>query len=129
MYGHHPTPSAYAPMAPYPYPPSANYPSFPYGQQPGSFPAWPLKDSPAPSPATALHLGVPLADFCARYKISKSDEEKLALLEYKPGNNAVTTLGIEDWKEVKFTTLGWKGFLTAHKQFIHDVKNGSWIPT
>ena len=63
----------------------------------------------------------------ALVKISKSDEEKLALLEFKPGDNAVTTLGMEDWKEVKFTTLGWKRFLTAHKQFIHDVKNGLWI--
>jgi hypothetical protein len=126
MYGHHPTPGAYAPMAPYSYPPSSNYSAFSYGQHPGPFPPWTLKDSPVSSPATALQLAVPLADFCTRYKISKSDEEKLALLEYKPGNNAVTTLGTEDWKEVKFTTLGWKGFLTAHRRFIHDVKNGVW---
>jgi len=88
-----------------------------------------LKDSLVSLPATALQLAVPLADFCTRYKISKSDEEKLALLEYKPGNNTVMTLGIKDWKEVKFTTLGWKGFLTAHKKFIHDVKTGAWTET
>jgi len=128
MYTHHPTPGSYAPILQHPYPPPANYPAFPYGQQPAPFPVWPLpKDSPAASPATALQLGVPLPEFCARYKVSKSDEEKLAFLEYKPGNNAMMTLTTEDWKEVKFTTLGWKAFIAAHKQFIRDVKDGLWI--
>jgi hypothetical protein len=122
MYGHHPTFASYAPPPQYLYPLPANYSAFPYGQQPGSFPAWPPpKDSPAASPATALQLGVLLAEFCARYKVSKSDEEKLALLEYKSGNNAMSTLTAEDWKEVKSTTLGWKAFIAAHKQFIRDV--------
>ena len=35
------------------------------------------------------------------------------------------TLTAEDWKEVKFTTLGWKAFIMAHKQFIHNIKDGS----
>ena len=128
MYSHYPMPGPYAPGMSYPYPPPANYPGFPYGQQPGPFSARPHKDSDSPvsSPATALQIGVPLAEFCDRYKISNSDREKLALLEYKPGNNAVTTLTTEDWKEVKFSTLGWKAFISAHKQFIRDVKDGSW---
>ena len=98
-----------------------NYPAFPYGQQPG-----PLYVSPLSSPGTALQLRIPLADFCTRYDISKSDEEKLGLLEYKPGNNAVLTLTPDDWKEVKFTVLGWKAFVSAHKQFLRDVKDGLW---
>lgn len=97
MYGHYPMPSSYAPAASYPYPPPANYPGFPYGQQPAPLSAWPApKDSPVSLPATTLQIGVLLAEFCARYKISDSDREKLALLEYKPGNNAVTTLTTED---------------------------------
>ena len=120
MYGHHA----------YPYPPVPNYPGFPYGQPPGMFPVLPAKDlSPASSPGTAFHLGIPLADFCARYKISKSDEEKLESLEYKPGNKAILTLTADDWKEVKFTVLGWKAFLEAHKRFLRDVKDGLWTRT
>jgi hypothetical protein len=129
MYGHYPMPGPFpqAPL-PLPYPPFTNYPALPYGQQPGAFPAWlPAKDSPTSSPATALKLGVPLSEFCARYNISKSDENKLALLEYKPGNNDVTTLTSEDWKGVQFSVLGWKAFLIAHKQFIRDVRDGSWL--
>ena len=126
MYSHYSMPGPHAPVMSYLYPTLANYSGPPYGQQPGPF-SWPPKDSPASSPATALQIGVPLAEFCARYKISESDREKLALLEYKPGNNAVTTLTPEDWKEVKFSALGWKAFISAHKQFIHDVKDGSWL--
>lgn len=118
VYGHHQMPGGA-----YPYPPAPNYPqaAFPYGQQPGL-----LHASPSSSPGTALQLRIPLTDFCARYDISKSDEEKLGLLEYKPGNNAVLTLTADDWKEVKFTVLGWKAFLSAHKHFLRDVKDGLW---
>jgi hypothetical protein len=129
MYGHYPMPGPFPQLPPYPYPPFANYPQAapPYGQQPGAFPAWPApKDSPASSPATALKLGVPLSEFCARYNISKSDEDKLSLLEYKPGNNDVTTLASEDWKGANFSVLGWRAFIVAHKQFIRDVRDGSW---
>ena len=47
-----------------------------------------------------------LADFCTHYDISKSDEDKLGLLKYKPGNNALLTLTPNNCKEVKFTVLG-----------------------
>ena len=83
-------------------------------------------NSPFLSPGQALCLCVSPEDFCARYNISKSDEEKLAMLEYKPGNNAVLKLKRADWKEVGFTLLGWKAFLDAHKCFIRDVRAGIW---
>ena len=83
-------------------------------------------NSPFSSPGRALRLHVLPEDFCARYEISKSDEEKLALLEYKPGNNAVLKLERADWKEVGFTSLGWQAFLDAHKRFIRDVRAGVW---
>jgi hypothetical protein len=85
-------------------------------------------NSPFSSPGQALRLRVALEGFCARYDISKSDEEKLAMLEYKPGNNAVLKLERADWKEVGFTSLGWQAFLDAHKRFIRDVRAGMWDP-
>jgi hypothetical protein len=126
MYGHYPMPGPFPPL---PYPPFANYPAPPYGQQAGAIPSWPPKETPVSSPATALKLGVPLSEFCARYNISKSDEDKLSQLEYKPGNNDVTTLTSEDWKGANFSVLGWKAFIVAHKQFIRDVRDGSWLTT
>ena len=74
-----------------------------------------------------MRLRMPLADFCVHYDISKLDEDKLALLEYKPGNEAVLKLDLEDWKEVKFLKQGWTAFLDAHKRFIQDVRDGSWV--
>jgi len=78
------------------------------------------------SPGQALCLRVAIEDFCSRYEISKSDEAKLAALEYKPGNNAVLKLEHADWKEVSFTSLGWQAFLDAHRRFIRDVRAGVW---
>lgn len=121
FFGHPQIPAGYM------HPPAPNYPGLlPYGQQGGLIPPLPQRDSPAGSPCTALQLRVPLADFCLRYEISKSDEDKLALLEYKPGNDVVLSLNDDDWKEVKFTKLGWKAFISAHKRFIRDVKAGLW---
>jgi hypothetical protein len=116
FYGHPQIPAGYM------HPPAP----VPYGQQGGLIPPLPQIDSPAGSPCTALQLRIPLSDFCLRYEISKSDEDKLALLEYKPGNEAVLSLTDDDWKEVKFTKLGWKAFISAHKRFIRDVKGGLW---
>lgn len=73
-----------------------------------------------------MDLCVSLGDFCYYYNISGSDRDKLELLEYRPGDNAVLTLSSDDWKEVKFTTLGWKGFILAHKRFVRDAKDGVW---
>ena len=60
------------------------------------------------------------------YKIFKSDEDKLALLEYKPENEAVQLLTDNDQKEVKFTKLSWKAFISVHKCFICNIKGGLW---
>lgn len=97
-------------------------------QGPNYYPPGPIaqNNSPFSSPGQALRLRVPPEKFCAHYEISKSDEEKLAMLEYKPGNNAVLKLERADWKEVGFTTLGWQAFLDAHKRFIRDVRAGIW---
>jgi hypothetical protein len=74
-----------------------------------------------------MRLNVPLADFCSRYGVSESDQTKLGLMEYKLGNRAVETLEENEWKvEFKFTKLGWRGFLDAHRTFLKDVKNGNW---
>jgi len=70
---------------------------------------------------------VSLSNFCSRYEISESDQSKLAMLEYMPGNIDVVELEEVDWKEVKFTKLGWKAFLRAHQQFMKDVKAGLWV--
>lgn len=48
-------------------------------------------------------------------------------LEYKPGNKMVESLDEQEWRHgVKFTALGWNGFLAAHKKFCRDVKSGIW---
>ena len=102
-----------------------NYPGFPYGQQPGPFSACSPKDSPVSLPATALQIGVLFADFCGRYEISLSPRGTNWL--YSSTGLAVATLTTEDWKEEKFFYLGWKASISAQKQFIRDVKDGSWF--
>jgi len=97
-----------------------------YNQAPAAPTYAPQNNSPFSSPGQALRLRVSLQDFCAHYEISKADEEKLAQLKYKPGNNAVLKLEHSDWKEVGLTALGWQGFLDAHKAFICDVRAGVW---
>jgi hypothetical protein len=71
-------------------------------------------------------LKIPLADFCTRYGISDTNQAKLLELEYEPGNTVVESLEEREWKEVKFSALGWKSFLAAHRKFIKDVKLGVW---
>ena len=131
-------PPAYPPFLPwmYQYPPQGYPPQYPHppgaplhgSQGPNYYFPGPVaqNNSPFSSPGQALRLRVPLEDFSGRYEISKSDEEKLAMLEYKPGNNAVLKLERADWKEVGFTSLGWQAFLDAHKRFIRDVRAGIW---
>lgn len=120
-WGYHLPPYQYAPPGPS---------SGPQGPQPtpqfGILQASSANNSPLPSPGKISRLKVLLSDFCMRYKISDSDQSKLALLEYTPGNKDVVELEEADWKEVKFTKLGWKAFLRAHQQFMKDVKAGLW---
>ena len=65
-----------------------------------------LNNSVIPSPGDALHLKVPLEVLCDCYNVSALDQEKLAALEYKPGNKVVERLTREDWAVVKFSALG-----------------------
>jgi hypothetical protein len=80
-------------------------------------------------PGVAIHLQVPLEVFCARYDIPDSDKEKLAKLEYQPGDNIVVRLEEKYWEREGFTVLRWKGFLAAHEQFLKEVRNGTWAAT
>jgi hypothetical protein len=78
------------------------------------------------SPRASVALKIPLVDFCTRYGISDANQAKLLELEYEPGNTVVETLEEREWKEVKFSVLGWRTFLAAHRKFVKDVKDGVW---
>jgi len=71
-------------------------------------------------------LKIPLANFCTHYNISDTNQAKLLELKYEPGNTVVETLEEQEWKEVKFSTLGQRSFLAAHHKFVKDVKAGVW---
>lgn len=116
----HPNPYQYAP----PLPPL-------YGLPSGQLHGIPLavsannSESPFPSPGKT-GAKIPLDQFCDRYSISDADKSKLVLLEYTPGNKDVMDLEEADWKGANFSKLGWKAFLRAHRQFVKDIKDGSW---
>jgi len=97
----------------------------PSGQLHGIPSVVPVNDSPIPSPGKTSPK-IPLDQFCTRYSISDADKSKLAVLEYTPGNKDVTDLEEADWKTANFSKLGWKAFLRAHRQFMKDIKDGSW---
>ena len=149
-----PPPHTFAPTAPptgpqwaqpYPWPPYAQpaqpqYGPLTYGLPPYGHPAYghlppgppmqppanALPISPLSSPGTALAPRVPLADFCVQYHISNANQQKFTELEYEPGNKMVESLDEKEWKQVKFSALGWSGFLAAHRKFCRDIKNGMW---
>jgi hypothetical protein len=125
------------------YPPQFGFQHYPYPQPDLGFlpypghhmqpvphfnPATPRHEEPViSSPGIALRLRIPLANFCTRYFISDSDQQKLQELEYRPGDKLVENLEEKEWKEgAKFSALGWRGFLAAHRQFCEDVKEGLW---
>ncbi|KAF8972451.1 hypothetical protein BDZ97DRAFT_2070421 [Flammula alnicola] len=120
-------------MPPYA-PPPYGYPA-PYGYPPHAFPPYQKPPSPlisnAPpvliSPKAALRLKVPLSEFCTRYDLSESDQEKLLKLEYRPGNRVVEKLPESEWKDRgQFSFIGWETFLDAHRMFLEDAKDGKW---
>jgi hypothetical protein len=121
---HYSMPPFPMPMPPAPYYPysTAASPNLPSGSLYAGLP----KSPAMPSPGKALGLNVSLDQFCLLYKIDTSDQEKLGLLGYRPGDNNILKLEPEDWKEVTFTKLRWMSFLDAHRQFLHDVKSGQW---
>ena len=42
---------------------------------------------------------VSLTDFCAKYRLTTQTQDKLAALDYTPGNKLVESLSEADWKE------------------------------
>ncbi|KAI6030343.1 hypothetical protein EDC04DRAFT_2605297 [Pisolithus marmoratus] len=62
-------------------------------------------------PGSTTSCSVTLQEFCTKYHIPKSDQDKLALMEYCPGNHAVEDLEESKWRKVgSFTNLGWEVF-------------------
>ncbi|KIK92658.1 hypothetical protein PAXRUDRAFT_146827 [Paxillus rubicundulus Ve08.2h10] len=109
----------------YPYPPPGPPAAPPHGFQMGAPTVPPLANipSPFPSPSVTMRHNVSLVEFCLQYDVPVSDQVKLAALEYHPGNRAIETLGDKDWHEfAKFTTLGWKSFVDAHKKICSAMK-------
>jgi hypothetical protein len=125
--------------APPPYAPSHSkyrnppqYPSFydklPPKQSPGTPSVAGAKNSLFPHRKfSPLDLKISLDRFCIHYEIPKSNQAKLATLEYSPGNEDVMELEESDWKEAGFSKLGWKAFIRAHEQFMKDAKAGIWV--
>ncbi|KAF7326887.1 putative proline-rich protein [Mycena venus] len=78
------------------------------------------------SPAVILPRPVSIPEFCTRYSLPTTDEQKLADLEFVPGDRNIQKLEQPDWEEVGFKRLGWLRVLDAHKQFLIDIRNGSF---
>ncbi|KAJ7501479.1 hypothetical protein B0H11DRAFT_2275141 [Mycena galericulata] len=93
-----------------------------------------LPSTPAPghsslpsSPAVTLSRSVSLAEFCTCYSISPVDETKLAALDFVPGDRNIKKLDKSDWGDVGFKRLGWLRILDAHRRFLNDIRNGSFV--
>ncbi|KAG2749001.1 hypothetical protein P692DRAFT_20834001 [Suillus brevipes Sb2] len=115
----------------FPYGPLPYYPAMQGHAQPHAAIVPPTSTGEVPSasssPGTTTSHTVSLSEFCTKYRISTSDQAKLAALEYQPGNRAVETLDEKEWREVgQFTRLGWQAFLNAHKKFCSAIKSGTW---
>jgi hypothetical protein len=88
-----------------------------------------MPQSAPPSPSKAIKLPRPVStrEFCNRYSISASDETKLDLLEFIPGDRGVEKLGREEWHGVgTFSKLAWDRFLSKHREFLADIVKGVW---
>lgn len=123
---YHYSPFSIPPMPP-PYPYSAVPPSLMH--PPLAISNHAVPNSPVPSPATpgkALSFNISLDKFCSHYNIDTSDQQKLESLGYRPGDNNILKLEVEDWKGVQFAKLRWMSFLDTHRRFLRDVKSGLW---
>jgi hypothetical protein len=78
-----------------------------------------------PSPRMKLTNSVNITQFCAHYNLPSITVERLEALEYTPGQRGIETLEKQEWLEAGFKSLGWQAVLTAHKQFLSDVQDGS----
>ena len=100
------------------------FPTFP-GHSTFQYPPWTASISSSPGSTTSNKVMV--AEFCAKYHISQSDQNKLLLLEYHPGNHAVKHLEEQEWREISgFMRLGWEAFLVAHRKFFKAMKMNTW---
>ncbi|KAJ3832381.1 hypothetical protein F5878DRAFT_666626 [Lentinula raphanica] len=84
----------------------------------------PLPPSLPTSPARLSRIS--LEAFCNHYGISEIDQERLAELEYRPGNPAIELLEAAEWTAVGFKCLSWAEIVNTHKRFLKDVKTGLW---
>ncbi|KAJ7575623.1 hypothetical protein C8J56DRAFT_1063221 [Mycena floridula] len=130
------------PFAPPMYPPYyGHYPMYPPHQvhlPPNHYLAYP-QAPPATSPAKPQDANIPLSpqklnisrrcsieEFCFQYGLPERDEDRLADLEFVPGNRYLLKLEPEEWKAVGFTRLSWEAVLAAHARFVDDVRAGRW---
>ncbi|KIK95151.1 hypothetical protein PAXRUDRAFT_141363 [Paxillus rubicundulus Ve08.2h10] len=79
-----------------------------------------------PSPGVTTKHAITLDQSCAKYNISASDSEKLAVLEYVPVNCIVELLTDTDYEKVGFGVLGWRTFLSHHCKFCSSIVAGTW---
>ena len=69
---------------------------------------------------------MPLSEFCLHYDINQH-YDRLAKLEYEPGDKGIVGLGREEWQGFAgFSKLAWDKVLEKHKQFCKDVRDGVW---
>ncbi|KAA1469054.1 hypothetical protein DENSPDRAFT_834586 [Dentipellis sp. KUC8613] len=91
-----------------------------------SLPGAKTTSAPA-SPGTMSNHRVSLDMFCELYDISPADKVKLEKLEVLPGEKAVETLGRQDWGDIAgFSKLAWDRFITKHRQFRQDLRDGKF---
>ena len=69
---------------------------------------------------------VSLTDFCAKYRLTTQTQDKLAALDYTPGNKLVESLSEADWKEAGLSVLASRSFLAAHRKFCEVIRKGTW---
>ena len=69
---------------------------------------------------------ISLDEFCLRYSVDEVDHNRLEKMEFRPGDD-IDQLGSEEWKGLDgFTTLSWSRIQRKNRQFLDDVRKGSW---
>ncbi len=118
------------PFAPYPHAAhGAHHIAQPYGY-PDDRPRTPLlRDATNSTPNSPMKMVLPrpvsLTEFCDHYFIDDEDKQRLTKLKFQPGDRHVEHLGRNDWQGFAgFSKIPWDDFLSKHKHFIQDVKNG-----
>ena len=66
-----------------------------------------------------------LEEFCRYYEVNATDQERLARLEFEPGDE-IDSLPEDDWKGAGFTTLAWRRVVAKNNAFIDDSRSGLW---